>query len=307
MCVIIISENRASARKTIFGEGDNRMKYSSYGIVRTNVMPISFTLYDGKNRIYRPAHESRGRILPFSILLYTHDSVCRIVTENGEYTAEPGEAFIFPHNVRHDFFMSDSGNITWTHIFLTASGIPLSDIYRIPTVWNGADAEELLECMSAINRCFGREDTGVYSSLADSIGTQRRVLDICGLIVRTAAPISDLIPMGADSGFFRVLSYISAHPEEQYTSARLSDISGMPEQLMRKVFKKNLGLTPTDYVIKRKLLTAAQLFTHGGLSIGAAAEAVGYDDQMYFSRQFRKHMGCSPTEYRASVGLLPDS
>ena len=144
------------------------MKYSSYGIVRTNVMPISFTLYDGKNRIYRPAHESRGRILPFSILLYTHDSVCRIVTENGEYTAEPGEAFIFPHNIRHDFFMSDSGNITWTHIFLTASGIPLSDIYRIPTVWNGADAEELLECMSAINRCFGREDTGVYSSASCS-------------------------------------------------------------------------------------------------------------------------------------------
>lgn len=282
------------------------MKYSSFGIVRTNVMPISFTLYDGQNRLYRPVHESRGRILPFSILLYTHDSECRIVTENGNYTAFPGEAFVFPHNVRHDFFMCHSGHITWTHIFLTASGIPMPDIYRIPTVWNESDAGELLECISTINRSFGMENSGVYASLSDSIGIQRSVLDICDLIVKKSKPVYDLLPLGTESGFFRVLSYISEHPEEQYTSARLSEVSNMPEQLMRKVFKKNLGLTPTDYVIKRKLLNAAQLFTHGGLSIGAAAEAVGYDDQMYFSRQFRKHMGCSPSEYRASVGVLHD-
>ena len=64
------------------------------------------------------------------------------------------------------------------------------------------------------------------------------------------------------------------------------------------MFWDHFKQTPLDYVIKRKLLAACRLFTQEGASIGLAAKAVGYSDQMYFSKQFKKHMGCTPSQYR---------
>ena len=66
------------------------------------------------------------------------------------------------------------------------------------------------------------------------------------------------------------------------------------------MFRDHFNQTPLDYVIKRKLLAACRLFTQDGASIGLAAKAVGYSDQMYFSKQFKKHMGCTPSQYQQS-------
>ncbi len=41
-----------------------------------------------------------------------------------------------------------------------------------------------------------------------------------------------------------------------------------------------------------------ELLRHTGLSVAEISESVGFDDQLYFSRIFRKKLGVSPSEYR---------
>lgn len=277
------------------------MKYSSYGMLMHNVPPISFTVYDGQNSIYRLPHEAKGRLLPFSIFLYAHDSECRIRLDNNEYCVAPSEAMILPHNVRHDFSMPQSGRITWSHIFLTADSVPLMDLYQIPLLRNREESQALLDALTKINRLLRQPETTFYDSIGKGIEMQISIMEICKIMLNRATPLTESLPFGANSGFFKLLSYINTHIDEPYSLSKLSEIAELSPPMVRKLFRSHFDQTPIDYVIKRKLLAACQLLTEVDMSVGYAAKAVGYDDQMYFSKQFKKHLGASPSQYKSAV------
>lgn len=63
-------------------------------------------------------------------------------------------------------------------------------------------------------------------------------------------------------------------------------------------FKKATHMTPTQYIVSLRIANAESLIDGTNYSIAEISSAVGYDNALYFSRLFRKHVGCSPTEYR---------
>ncbi len=63
-------------------------------------------------------------------------------------------------------------------------------------------------------------------------------------------------------------------------------------------FKKITGTTPTQYIVSLRINNAMNLLEESEYSIEKIANFVGYDNALYFSRLFRKHVGCSPREYR---------
>ena len=58
------------------------------------------------------------------------------------------------------------------------------------------------------------------------------------------------------------------------------------------------------YAIRSYYVRAKQLLQTTLLPIAVIAQQTGYDDQLYFSRVFRKRVGASPSEYRKSSNLL---
>ena len=65
----------------------------------------------------------------------------------------------------------------------------------------------------------------------------------------------------------------------------------------RKFFKAELGISPHRYRIRRRLDAACALLSDPGLSIASIAERLGYSSPYEFSAQFKRHMGCAPSEY----------
>jgi len=53
-----------------------------------------------------------------------------------------------------------------------------------------------------------------------------------------------------------------------------------------------------EYINYTRVITAANKLKHTSLSIADVAASVGINDTNYFSRIFRKFMGCSPSEYK---------
>ncbi len=64
------------------------------------------------------------------------------------------------------------------------------------------------------------------------------------------------------------------------------------------VFKVKYNMSPQHYLIKRRLEVAASMLINTELSISELADAVGYTDYTQLSRLFKRHYGCSLTEYR---------
>jgi YesN/AraC family two-component response regulator len=55
-----------------------------------------------------------------------------------------------------------------------------------------------------------------------------------------------------------------------------------------------------QYVLSLRMSNAQSLLENTEYNITEIAEAVGYDNPLYFSRLFHKHVGMSPSEYRRS-------
>ena len=69
---------------------------------------------------------------------------------------------------------------------------------------------------------------------------------------------------------------------------------------LRKLFKKEIGMSPLEYLTKLRMNSAEKLLTAmwtNEYSINEVAQMCGYDDALYFSRVFKKHFGCSPTNF----------
>ena len=64
------------------------------------------------------------------------------------------------------------------------------------------------------------------------------------------------------------------------------------------LFSSHFGVSPIRYVANLRLQQAAHMMLDPNMSIKDVALAVGFADSLYFSRQFRKHFGCSPKSWR---------
>ena len=69
---------------------------------------------------------------------------------------------------------------------------------------------------------------------------------------------------------------------------------------LRKLFKKEMGMTPLEYMTSLRMKKAETMLTAmwgRDYSVAEIGELSDYDDALYFSRVFKKHFGCSPTVF----------
>lgn len=79
----------------------------------------------------------------------------------------------------------------------------------------------------------------------------------------------------------------------------LLKIAHMSRSNLMRVFRKATGQTPIEYLVRLRIQKAMELLRTTTLTITEIALEVGFNDSNYFSRQFRKTIGQSPSDYRA--------
>lgn len=87
-------------------------------------------------------------------------------------------------------------------------------------------------------------------------------------------------------------------PPAEQTRARLVELSGRCEEHLCRVFRKSLGLTPTEYLNALRLDRAADLLRITDRAVTDIALECGYEGLSYFYRRFARRFNCAPREYR---------
>ena len=75
---------------------------------------------------------------------------------------------------------------------------------------------------------------------------------------------------------------------------QLADEACMGKGSFIRLFRQHTGFTPTDYIIRRRIMRAQFLFASGTHSVKEVAHLVGYDNISYFGRTFKRIVGMSP-------------
>jgi AraC-like DNA-binding protein len=119
--------------------------------------------------------------------------------------------------------------------------------------------------------------------------------------VRRLASGEDELPAHSSALVKRALVFIHRNYGELITRWRLADEVNVSEDYLTRLFKRELGLSPWEYLSRYRIKRAKELLETTDLSVAALAEKVGFSDQAYFSRVFRKLAGMPPQAWRDAM------
>ena len=103
----------------------------------------------------------------------------------------------------------------------------------------------------------------------------------------------------------KTLNYILSHFQQELPLDDLASIAGLSPYHFLRIFKKEVGMTPHQYIIKTRLSTAQYLLTTTGHTVSDIAYEVGFKDESSFCRAFRVRTGLTPLAFRAGTTQTP--
>lgn len=122
-------------------------------------------------------------------------------------------------------------------------------------------------------------------------------------------PADTAVPSPEEKFLQKLLPFIEKNMEnESFGVQDIVDEVGMSRSVLYKKVQALTGLSVGDYIKQVRLQKAAALLKQKKLGIAEVAFSVGYSDRKYFSKEFRRQFGLSPTEYisRENPEKLPE-
>ncbi|WP_126651419.1 AraC family transcriptional regulator [Chryseobacterium aureum] len=96
---------------------------------------------------------------------------------------------------------------------------------------------------------------------------------------------------------------LEIHFKKEKELSFYSDKLNITNNTLSKAVKKEFSKTPTQLINERIILESKKLLHLTYRSVKEIASEFGFADEFYFSRYFKKSVGCSPRNYRETVGI----
>jgi AraC family transcriptional regulator len=96
----------------------------------------------------------------------------------------------------------------------------------------------------------------------------------------------------------RILDYIDSNISTDLDLPKIAKIAQMSPYYFAHLFTETTGLSPHQYVLRRRIEKAKQMLSDARLPLIEIALEVGFSNQSHFTTVFRKQVGTTPKEYR---------
>jgi signal transduction histidine kinase/AraC-like DNA-binding protein/ABC-type sugar transport system substrate-binding protein len=112
----------------------------------------------------------------------------------------------------------------------------------------------------------------------------------------------DTLPLHTSGLVKRALAYLHQNYARPLSRWEIARAIGVSENYLSEIFRRELGLSPWEYLSRYRIRQAREILRRTNDSITSVALQVGFTDPAYFSRVFRKETGLSPSAYREQAG-----
>jgi len=117
---------------------------------------------------------------------------------------------------------------------------------------------------------------------------------------RQETPASSALP----TDLVRMMQFVRNHVHRKLSLVDVAKFAERSPSAVGRLFQKHLHLTTVTFIARTKMEMAQQLLSTSVLPVSEVGRRVGIDDPYYFSKLFRKTVGCSPLEHRKKSSLL---
>ena len=144
---------------------------------------------------------------------------------------------------------------------------------------------------------------GFNGACAHKLAAQLPFTDAALFIAALMRETSESRPHSTSSSSQYVLNAIKYIQFNYSHDISIDDVAksvGVSRSHLYRVFMLNVGKSPIDYLTEYRVNEACKLLRSGTLSIAEVAASVGFLDQFYFSRVFKRAKGVPPSKYMTS-------
>jgi len=100
-----------------------------------------------------------------------------------------------------------------------------------------------------------------------------------------------------------VLNYIKTNLNEKISINSLSDKACMSKATFYRLFKRELGISPNDFILTEKINKAKMLLSQPGSKVASISYELGFSDANYFIRTFKKLVGITPGVFQQQAQM----
>lgn len=99
----------------------------------------------------------------------------------------------------------------------------------------------------------------------------------------------------------KTCNYILDNLHQKLTTKILADYVGVNRTYLSTLFKREIGKTIQEYIMKKRLETAASMLVSTDFPYSSIATTLCFSSQSYFGKCFKEYYGCTPKEYRTGT------
>lgn len=228
------------------------------------------------------------------IFLYCTEGEGIIHVKGKEFVLRANEAFCIPKNCGHRYYADKENpwSILWVHFKGEDTGYYPLEECRIIKFKSQNATNRMLFLFELLFRVLD----GNYT-----LGNFIYISQVLSLILaETYDREKRNSTLEQNRHVTNVVRYMYKHLREDLTLDRIAAEFELSKSYLNAIFRKHTQHAPMDFYINLKMKEACKLLRSTELYIYEVAQNLGYKDQYYFSRIFKKVVGISPREYKES-------
>lgn len=223
--------------------------------------------------------------------------------EGTEYSLSGGNVFITLPNEIHSTgkFPEEKGMLYWLIL-------KISDNQKDFFNQSGETAENFKDMLISMpSRCFSGSDILLYyfdeiiAYCQDEDRPLRKIAIenlVLALLLEVISCSQKKESTSMSPAIKRVKKYIGDNLDRDISVEDMADISGLSTHWFKEKFKKETGLSPADFVSRRKIEEAKKRLRSSKKSITEIAFTLGFSSSQYFATVFKRYTGITPTDFR---------
>ena len=216
-------------------------------------------------------------------------------TRGKTYRLKMGDTFLIYPNMEACY--RADGEEPWAYTWVGFAG---TDAFYLLNHTDFSEESPVLE-QAALSEEIEQKIMQVYeakgSSFYDAVSMTGALYSMIAMLMENST--SDAKQKNLQTGRVeQAIRYIEEHYSYPITIEDIAGYTGVCRSYLYRMFQKILKMSPKDYVEEYRIRQACRLLRGTDMPITAIAHSVGYEDNLYFSKAFKKCKGQTPSWYR---------
>lgn len=242
-----------------------------------------------------PSHYFGPAIRDYFLIHYVHSGTGRFKNGKGDFVVNEGGAFlIYPGELT--YYRADE-TTPWVYSWVGFDGLKARQILsqvgfteNNPVLYSSD--------FPKVDTLFSQMNQIVTGSLAPDFGCIGCLYQILYYLIKDNAGNNFNFKQTNQLYFKKSINFFEESYPYDIKIQEVADYSGLDRTTLFRIFKKECGLSPQEYLIRFRIKKASELLQKTSLGIAEISSSVGMDNAAHFSTIFKKRLDISPRDYR---------